>query len=87
MLDFDTSKWWSPADVCPYLRPKGWSLAVVCPYLRLKCKLMIRLLLGYIVRINYNNESRCMCDSLPESDSVLHFFKYVFSHRDEGERA
>lgn len=52
VVDSDGSKWSLLADVCPSLRPK--------------CKLMIRLLLGYKVKINYNNKTRCMCDSLTE---------------------
>ncbi len=36
--------------------------------------IMVRLLLGYIVGINYNNDCRCiLCDSLTEKDSIFHF--------------
>ncbi len=39
---------------------KQWSVADVYPYRRQKCKLMIRLLLAYIVGINYNICGRCI---------------------------
>lgn len=58
--DTRISQWWVYADRHPNLRPM--------------CRLMVRLSLGYVPGVAYDDNKRCwMCDSLTERDTAYHF--------------
>jgi hypothetical protein len=50
-----------------------WSLGNQYPHLRHKCKVIVRLLMGYVPGIDYKNNRVCFMCSDNEQDSVSHF--------------